>query len=143
MEANVSNGSSGKWARGAIRIFSDTMMPDTITQKLGLQPTEVYEKGARAQTRSSHPATWVTSVWLMDSGLPKASALEAHVESLLGKLEAHEEALREIAHDNPVELFLGFSAANGQGGFTFEHDLLVRLAQLPIDITLDLHPPDR
>ena len=131
-----------KWARGAIRITSEVITTREVTQKLRLKPTRTYEKGEHARTKSSHPATWSASVWVLDSGLPSTAPLEAHIETLLDKLEDHTEVLQELAIENEVEFFLGFSSATGQGGFTLEHDILGRLAALPVAVTLDLYPPE-
>lgn len=129
-----------KWARGAIRIFGEIVTAREITERLGIAPTEAHEKGEQIRTRSARAATWTTAVWLLDSGLPTTSPIESHVEALLDKLEDHGEDLRQLSKEGCVsELFLGFASISGQGGFTLEHALTVRLAKLPVDLTLDLH----
>jgi hypothetical protein len=133
---------SQKWARGTIRISSEVLTPQEITGVLGLQPSKALEKGARAIVDNPRSAILTHAVWLLESGLPSASSLEAHIEALLDMVEGRADALEQLAKTCDIEFFLGFSSDNGQGGFTIEHDVLARIAELPIDLSLDLYPPE-
>ncbi len=58
------------------------------------------------------------------------------------RLEPKKEALKELLSfpDVEGELFLGFSSANGQGGAYFTPELLRRVADLGLALSLDLYP---
>ncbi|SRR5579883_559086 len=132
---------SQKWARGSIRIISESMTAQEISDAVGLQPTRMVEKGTQAQTRSGKGAIWTASTWLLDSGLPSTAPGEEHVETLVRILESREETIGQLAARCRIELFIGYSSDNGQGSLVFDHGILRRLAQLPVDIVLDLYPP--
>ena len=63
---------------------------------------------------------------------------------LLNTLEPKVDALKEILSLPDVEgdLFLGFGSGNGQGGAIFSPELLRRVAECGLSLSLDLYPPD-
>ena len=68
---------------------------------------------------------------------------EGEMESvLLEMLEPKLDRLRELASRCSMDVFCGFSSESGQGGFTLDPDLLIRLGEIPGGgLNLDLYPP--
>ncbi|MCU1486618.1 MAG: hypothetical protein JWN67_3364 [Actinomycetia bacterium] len=67
--------------------------------------------------------------------------MEERLEAVLGRLEPLRETLTAWAQQGDLDLCLGFSSGNGQGGFGVDNAMLRRLSELPVDLTLDLYPP--
>jgi Domain of unknown function (DUF4279) len=120
---------SEKWTRASFRVITTSIAPTDITEQLAMEPTEVSERPTRPRA------------WILDSGLRSARSAEEHIEALLEKLRPHEAALHGLDADH-LEVFLGFSSDNGQGGMVIDARLLGELARLGIDLVLDLYPPE-
>jgi hypothetical protein len=135
----VSNNGDEKWSRASLRIAGDTLQPDEIGTLLGLEAAKSGVKGERFSSR--HSAVRRTSFWLLECPLSKHLHLEEHLKWLLNLLEAKHDLIISISDKWRVDFFCGFSSENGQGGATFDPDLLRRLAHLGIPLVLDLYPP--
>lgn len=135
----VANQEEQKWSRAAFRISGDTLGPDQITAILGSEPTQSGVKGERFSSR--HNAVRRTSFWLLQSPLSENQPLAEHLKWLLDLLEPKLDLINSISEKWRVDLFCGFSSENGQGGATFDPDLLRRLGHLGVPLVLDLYPP--
>jgi hypothetical protein len=68
--------------------------------------------------------------------------MNAHIASPLDVFGSHEEVLASLRGQGyRMDVFVGSSSENGQGGDTLASSLLRRLAGLFFDLTLDLYPP--
>jgi hypothetical protein len=52
------------------------------------------------------------------------------------------EGIRELQGECELDIFCAYSSENGQGGFTLEHETLKELAAYPVDLSIDLYPPE-
>ena len=127
------------WTKGTLRISSEVLSVVEIEEALALTPTHSVEKGSKASMRNPASMTRQASVWMFESGLAEGVPVEDHVEYLLEIAEQHADQLRLLRSNSKIDLFLGLSAENGQGGFHLGNGLLGRLAALGIDLTLDLY----
>lgn len=130
---------SEKWARASLRIFGENLVPEDISSSLNLAPTQTHLRGQRKSERVS--VVWKHSMWLLQSPLGTEEEVPRHLEWLLGELERCATVLKELSTKFEIDFFCGFSSENGQGGFTLNAELLRRLANLGIPVTLDLYPP--
>lgn len=132
---------SSKWSRGSLRILSLTVRADHITDRLGIVPDEAFEHGTLMSPGHPRSARREGSLWRLGSGLSSDRSLDEHVTALLRRVAGKHEALAALSADCQMELFLGFSSANGQGGCLLPAGLLREVGQLGLDIVLDLYPP--
>jgi len=119
------------WAYASLRIASETLGVDAITEQLGLVPTST-------RTAEGEPAF---AVWMLESGLSPTSPLEDHLYILMERLRDRHEVLAELAQSANVEVWLGYSPA--PGGFRnaiFDHRVLAELGSLGIDLVFDPYP---
>jgi hypothetical protein len=88
---------------------------------------------------------WPNSYWaasLAEGQWPKERLVDAII-GLLDLLAPHKHFFHQIrSQGGKVELFVGWFL-DGQSGGVFSHDLLARMADLKIDLSLDVYPPDR
>lgn len=123
-----------EWSTASLRIASDQLSVDAIGELLGLRPSS---------TRSSEGEP-VFSVWVKESGLEPSAPLEDHVYILIEQLRDHGEALAELCRQATVEVWLSFSAADRRRRpSVVNHQALVELGALGIDLVLDPYPADR
>jgi hypothetical protein len=119
------------WAAASLRIASDQLSAEAIGERLGLRPTS---------TRAAEGEP-VFSVWVMESGLEPSAALEDHLYILLEQLRDRQEVVVELAAGATVEVWLSFSAADATHTAVINHEALVELGDLGIDLVLDPYPP--
>jgi hypothetical protein len=88
---------------------------------------------------------WPHTYWtarLIEGQWPQEQ-LEDALGGLLDQLEVHKRFFHQIRSEGgKVELFVGWFF-DGHSGGVFSHDLLARMADLKIDLSLDVYPPDR
>lgn len=58
---------------------------------------------------------------------------------MLGVLEERAGTLASLSKSATIEITLGYSSKNGQGGMTISHELFHRLARYPVGLWLDLY----
>jgi uroporphyrin-III C-methyltransferase len=130
-----------KWSKASLLIFSDTLEPKAIAERLGLSESKSHQKGSLKGPRA--PLPWKESLWCLQSPLGDERDMVEHLQWLLDVIEPKAEALKDLSkYCKKIIFFCGFSSSHGQGGFTLDPQLLVRLANLGIPFSLDLYPPD-
>jgi hypothetical protein len=137
---HITTNESGKSSSACLWIGGDALRPDQISSILDLRPTQSGIKGERFGSR--HIGVRRTSFWYLASPLSDHLPLAEHLKWLLDLFEPKLHLIRSIAEEWKVVLFCGYFSENGQGGVTFDPDLLRRLANLGITFVLDLHLPE-
>ena len=79
-------------------------------------------------------------MWALDSHLPWEQPLSDHLDHLCDAVETKVEALRNLVDDGySMDFFCFVEVENGQGGVLLEPHILARLAQLPVELDLDIY----
>lgn len=134
-----------KWYRASLRLMGDFLPIDEIEVKLGLRAKSIGKKGFPLNHYKSPIVNTPleTNVWCAENLAGNDVSLENQIELYLEKLEPKKDVLREILSLPNVEgeFFLGFSSENGQGGAYFTPELLRRVSDLGLALSLDLYPP--
>jgi Domain of unknown function (DUF4279) len=134
-----------KWYRASLRLKGDSLPIDEIESKLELKANSIGKKGFSLNRYKSpilnEPLE--TNVWYAEKLTENNVPLENQIEIYLEKLEPKRKYLQEILSLPNVEgeFFLGFSSENGQGGAYFSAELLKRVSDLGLSLSLDLYPP--
>lgn len=131
----------GKWYRASLRLRGDSVPVEEIESRLGLASSSFGRKGEHLHGDPRY-AKYQTNVWvsryLSNSDVP----FEEQIAGLLDVLEPKLGSLKEILSlpDVKGELFLGFgSSKSGQGGAIFSPELLKRVAEFGLSLSLDLY----
>ncbi len=123
-----------KWASASLRIFSHRDS-DEVTGLLGAPASWTSPPPLSEDARQ-----W-KCVWVWTSELPDDAQVSDLVDDVLTHFEDKVDVLRELSKTDLVQLFIGFGASNGQGGFTLGHGDLDRLTDSGMELSLDLYPP--
>ncbi len=122
------------WAMASLRVASDTLGSEAISELLGLRPTS---------TRDSEGAPSFT-VWLLEGGLEPSSPIEDHLYILMERLADRVAELAQLVDMANVEIWLSYSPGTGSSrSAVFSHDVLAQIGALGIDLVLDPYPPGR
>jgi hypothetical protein len=109
-----------------------------VTRSLGVEPTRSHEAGERRTERDPRP--WPKAMWSLDSGLPWERQLDEHLTALCDVLGPKREALRRLAEEeHQLDWFCFVEVQGGQGGIALGPDLLLRMAELPVALDLDIY----
>jgi hypothetical protein len=122
--------------------MGDHLPVDEIEYRLDFTPTyfgrrEEYVRGNPRYRK--HPS----NIWVWRYPASTAMPFEGQIEGLLEVLDPKIAALKELLSIQGIEgeLFLGFGSGNGQGGATLSSDLLKRIGECDLSLSLDLYPP--
>jgi Domain of unknown function (DUF4279) len=130
----------------SLRVRHPSLDPAEITSALGLNPSRSWRAGEVRTTPKGNPleARYSNSYWVVQlgkGGWPDKT-LAAVVNELLDQLAPHQGLFQRIrAEGGTVEFFVGW-LFEGNSGDVFDCDLLARMADLKIDLSLDVYPPD-
>jgi hypothetical protein len=109
---------------------SDTIRPESIAERIGLEPSSVSIAGSR---HSGPPPVPRRHSWKLESGVSEKSRLDDHFEALLARLSSHTDRIQEIVATGEVSGCLTvvryFHSGNEEAELPsgYEHDGFERL----------------
>jgi len=126
-----------------VRILTEENDIDFIFDSLNVRPTAVHLKGELRSERNPQSSKFEQSLWIYDSSLPDSSTLSEHITHIVNLLELKQGALDKIrARITTMDIFCMFSSEHGQGSAELDADILRRLADLRLNLIIDLYPPN-
>jgi len=132
-----------KWYQVSLRLFGDSLDPQTVEHQLNLGMTHTGRKGEPAGGKPGR-AKYETNFWVHTHTIDSKVAFAEQVSDLLDVLESKRPEFLQLVTRPGIgaELFLGFSSGSGQGGAYFPPELIGRIAALGLAINLDLYAPE-
>ncbi len=123
--------------RVSIRVGGDDLDPDEVTRALGVAPDFAARKGERRQSGGS-VVTQPTGVWSVGiSG--REWTLEDAIAALLDRLSADLAVWDALAGRYRMDAFCGLRVATWNRGAVLSSELLRRLADRHLDLSLDIY----
>jgi Domain of unknown function (DUF4279) len=131
----------------SLRVEHPSADPAEITSALGLTPSRTWRAGEPRSTAKGapRPGENAESFWTatLAEGRWPEKALPDIISDLLDQLAARKDFFHRIRSEGgKAEFFVGWFF-DGQSGDVFGCDLLARMADLKIDLSLDIYPPAR
>jgi hypothetical protein len=131
----------------SIRISHPTINPDTLTKKLGLQPSRSWMAGAQRSTpkgnilKGINKNTYWTAVLHREKNLSsRKRPLENFLSEQLARLKKVEKYLKYIRKTGGrIEFFVGLFCDKNMGA-EIPSSLLAAMGKLGIDLSLDIYP---
>jgi hypothetical protein len=126
------------------RVYSPSMSPEAISAKLGLKPSETMSKGHIRRTRRGGEIETKINGWFLRSKESIGSRdLRHHLDWLLDRLTGVRHSLLALqAGDAEMDVFCYWVSAYGHGGPTLEPEHMRRLADLNLELGLDVYFAD-
>ena len=131
-----------KWSSATLRINSKYRSTADISRLLKTEPSRSVEKGSRLSWSNQNSAVSEENCWLLESGLADSEPLEAHVTKLVSFIEQNISTLKGLLADCDIEMLCAFASGTSQGGVVLHAELLKRLTALPVNLIIDLYPPE-
>jgi hypothetical protein len=120
--------------------FGDSLVPQRVTDLLGLSPTHAHARGDPHPIRSNPDLRWRSGAWMLDSQQSPDAPLDQHLRDLLDRLEPKAEAIRELVAEGLRASFsCGCFLEKENEGTTLPPQTLGRIAALGADLDLDIY----
>jgi hypothetical protein len=110
--------------------------PKTITDRVGIQPSECWKMGDRNE-RTHYERKF--SRWSLNSRLDRSASLEEHVRDVLNQTHEHASVMRELSRERSCCVQLVGYFHNDYPGFGVSNDLIAGFALLNVGIDCDFY----
>ena len=110
--------------------------PDSITMRLGLNPTEQWLKGSRNERTHFERKS---SRWSLESRLARSASLEAHVRDVLEQTLQCAEKIKRLGQEYTTYMQLVGWFHNDYPGFGLDEGIVSGLADLGVGIDCDFY----
>ncbi len=133
------------WYKVSLRLSHPWLDPAEITSALRREPSRSWRAGGprtppKGQPLEGHNKDTYWTAVVVEAKWPSVSLSEA-IDELIVQLAPHRDFLRRVRTESgTAALFVGWFFDEMMGD-TFDCDLLARLADLGLDLSLDLDPP--
>lgn len=122
-----------------LRIYSDSISPEEISNSLHMQPTDSTTKGEvvgiKTKKVRKHNGWFLTSDGIVDS-----KDCRRHFDYLADKINPFKDELKELKSKGcEIDISCFWSSENGQGGPTLSPKQLKKLSELEIEIWFDIY----
>lgn len=122
----------------SFRIFAPGLNPQSVTEKLGIEPDHMHLEGDYPRGNPKYSA-YKQGMWLLRSKLGSSDSVEKHLEHLLSILEPKRDAI--ISLSTSADVNFSFDLFNLRG-FQLSAQLLGRIADLGASLGGTVYPPD-
>lgn len=131
----------------SLRVRHPSMNLDAITSALNLEPFRSWRANERGSTPKGTPLSGVNreSYWAarVAEGDSKSANLPDVIRRLVIELAPHKHLFETLRREGgSIQLFVGWFF-DGDSGDVFDFDLLSKMADLKIDLSLDVYPSDK
>jgi hypothetical protein len=110
-------------------------VPEAISSAIGVSPDRTWKVGDK------RPHTIIEEKcngWILGSGLDRSVSLEKQIETLLGKIENCNDAIRTLSRSDTVELSCVIYA-DATPALNFDASIIDKIAQLGASLDIDLY----
>lgn len=124
-----------------LRIYSDTVPPEAMTAKLGVQPDSTMTKGFAHELPSGRVREATVSGWFLSSeGQVASKDMRDHLDWLLDQLRPAAAGLSVLqAEEVRMEVWCRWDSASGHGGPTSEPEQMQQMATLNLQCGFDIY----
>jgi hypothetical protein len=125
----------------SLRVVHPTLDPERICNSLGMAPFRSWKSGTPRQTPTGTPleGVYTSSYCSFDIADGDDGELARCIRAATERLEEHADFFREIRQTGGSAMFYIFWYPNGDTGEVFDVDLLLKIAQLGIDIGINVY----
>lgn len=119
-----------------LRVYCGVDSPESITEKLGIEPSSIQPAEQRQEGRTDRPAAWfLTSEHQVDS-----RDVRRHVDWLLSRLRGTSAAFEALRQRGVrADVFCYWLSASGHGGPILSPKQMSALSELELEIGFDVY----
>jgi hypothetical protein len=132
-----------RWTNATFRIISENLSIEDISAKINTKPTKYFKKGEPYSKKNPKSRVREETIWLLESQLSNQETIESHINYFLSFLKENEYGIKWLQEKCRFDIMCAYSSESGQGGFTIDHEVLKECAIYPLDLSINLYPPER
>ena len=126
-----------------LRFFGDELIPQNISELLGVEPTASCSKGEEIfASKSGHVRIAKTGSWRLSAKSREPEDLESQIFEILGQLTQDLSVWASLSHYEP-DLFCGIFMKSSNDGLPLSAKALLALGQRGIALGLDIYDSSR
>ncbi len=125
----------------SFRVMGTDLEPAEVSRLLEMEPTKAHARGGANLGQSGRRySDFSEGLWAWSPDLSLSAPLAAHLRVLIEVLEPKAAAVRRLKKMGlRLDLFVGIFGAEGNFALLLEHDLLMRLGGLGVDLVFDVY----
>ncbi len=122
-----------------LRIFSDSLGPEQITQLLQVEPTRTFRKGELFGKHERKTNGW----FYCTQNLTSSKDDRRHLDLIIAALDGKDAQMRELhSHGCKMDITSFWSSKEGQGGPWLTPEQMLRLGTLGLSLWWDIYFSD-
>ncbi len=126
-----------------LRIGSDNLIPDEITNLLGATPTHTQVKGEKIVGRKTgHVRIAKSGMWRLCATDREPEDMDGQIQEILNQTTSDLALCRRIAERHEIDLFCGLFLGGSNEGMTISAQSLAALGERGIEMGLDIYSGD-
>jgi Domain of unknown function (DUF4279) len=122
-----------------LRIFSDDLRPDEISQMLKCEPTKAELKGDVIHYPSGRERTVKRGNWRLVAKNAEPEDLDGQIRWLMSQVSDDLNVWKSLTHACDVDLFCGLFMQSSNDGFSLSSETMLMLGQRGIELGLDIY----
>jgi hypothetical protein len=124
----------------SLRLYGDALIPEGITRLFRIEPSDSAVKGEVSKSPSGKSRQAPTGRWILGTAEKlNSTSLEKHIEWILDRLASIDLKAEDLPGVESADIFCYWNSANGHGGPEFSPQLMGRLAQNGLTLSLDIY----
>jgi hypothetical protein len=127
-------------SKATLRIVSDSLVPDVVTDALGHAPDEAQVKGQEFAGRASGKSRVAKfGMWRLAAPEARPGDVDTQIKSILGKLTSDLSVWRRLAAESEMDMFCGLFMQQENEGLNLSAEALAMLGERGIELSLDIY----
>lgn len=123
--------------RAYFSIYPNEILPENITEKVGLQPSGTHLKGQHISSNSSHQ--YKDHLWEIKSQLNSSADIQAHVINILDQLRPFKKRIIQTTKSMSKELALTIFYYESRPSMHFTRGIIEELAEYELEMDFDIY----
>ena len=122
-----------------LRVYTDNMHPEKITEYLTIPPTQIQVKGDKNELRRNKLIE-LNGWFLSTENTIQSKDIRRHLDFLADTLLPVKSKLKSLQNDGvKIDISCYWQSESGQGGPTLSPQQLTKLADLGVEVWFDLY----
>lgn len=126
-------------SKASLRIGSDDLVPERITQTLGSSPTEARTKGEVRWSKTGREWVVPRGYWSLKATEREPEDLDAQIAEIFDRINPDPQAWAALTREHKIDLFCGLFMAKENEGVTLSPKALMTLASRGVPLALDIY----
>lgn len=127
------------WVLASLRICSDNVTLEQISQQLRAQPSQSHKLGDPVNRRRPLGLHFKRHVWILDSSIASKEPVKEHLNELMLFIEDRAQEVLQLLPNCDFDIVCAYAPSGEQGSFVMPASLVKRLGAFPVNLVVDVY----